>query len=652
MDVVGGFVLADGRRAKALTGIDDHSRFCVSAHLMLRESSPNVCDGLAAALRAHGVPGQILTDNGKVFTGRFNQPPVEVLFDRICRENGIEHLHTQPRSPTTTGKVERFHRALRTEFRTDRVFVDLATAQAELDEWVHDYNHDRPHQALDMATPASRFLSARHRTRDPDQTHHQGRSTCRGPPRRHLGHAPRQRRRSGVCQLATGLPRCRRRGKAHRRVGHRQGPAVLRRRPAPAYPETRERRGGESQAIHSATTAFYSDNECHRSTELDLSPITRRSSRLGERSHRRLGRTTPMTLLAALLPGVREFRVPFTVGVIWMLTLATLAISYPSYVEGDSTQRLWLAFTRLPTTVQLALGSGAAYAIGLVATRLQKDVSSRLGTLLRRVLGQESTFEQQKLTRREWLQLFWLRLYPDYFGTKALEDRILARNFQADDEFLCSGFVAKSIFEEEAPLAQLEFSARKPDQYQAYDRILAEAEFKKTIAIPTFALLCTIAIVAANTIWTGALISLAFGLALFLATQGHRQNGEAYRHLLTAMTLGWTIVPALDSLRARLSLLDSDDRIRRDRISSEKALITIETMFLSLPYRELKRYGLKLVNPTSTGIVKKWPDDHQRRYVDFVHRQGLYSHIATVGLATPSKLEPEGSNRQKPPAQP
>jgi transposase InsO family protein len=159
MDVVGGFVLADGRRAKALTGIDDHSRFCVSAFLMLRESSPHVCDGLALALRTHGVPGQILTDNGKVFTGRFNTPPVEVLFDRICRENGIEHLHTQPRSPTTTGKIERFHRALRVEFRTDRTFPDLPTAQHELDAWVHDYNHDRPHQALDMAVPAARFLT-------------------------------------------------------------------------------------------------------------------------------------------------------------------------------------------------------------------------------------------------------------------------------------------------------------------------------------------------------------------------------------------------------------------------------------------------------------------------------------------------------------
>jgi transposase InsO family protein len=88
-----------------LTGIDDHSRFCVSAFLMLRESSQRVCDGLALAMQRHGVPEQILTDNGKVFTGRFNRPPVEVLFDRVCRENGIEHLLTLPRSPTTTGKV-------------------------------------------------------------------------------------------------------------------------------------------------------------------------------------------------------------------------------------------------------------------------------------------------------------------------------------------------------------------------------------------------------------------------------------------------------------------------------------------------------------------------------------------------------------------
>ena len=157
MDVVGGFVLADGRRAKALTGIDDHSRFCVSAFLTLRETAQRVCDGLALAMRTHEVPEEILTDNGKVFTGRFNHPPVEVLFDRICRENGIAHRLTQPRSPTTTGKVERFHRTLRSEFRTDRVFEDLATAQAELDEWVSGYNQRRPHSAIGMIPPIQRF---------------------------------------------------------------------------------------------------------------------------------------------------------------------------------------------------------------------------------------------------------------------------------------------------------------------------------------------------------------------------------------------------------------------------------------------------------------------------------------------------------------
>ena len=157
MDVVGGFLLADGTAAKALTGVDDHSRYCICARLLPRERTQAVCDGLAAALRAHGVPEQILTDNGKVFTGRFAQPPVEVLFDRICRENGIEHLLTQPRSPTTTGKIERFHRTLRIEFDTTRVFRSLTVAQQALDEWVGYYNESRPHQSLNDATPGSRF---------------------------------------------------------------------------------------------------------------------------------------------------------------------------------------------------------------------------------------------------------------------------------------------------------------------------------------------------------------------------------------------------------------------------------------------------------------------------------------------------------------
>ena len=104
MDTVGGFLIGDGTQAKALTGLDDHSRFCVSARLMPRERTGPVCDGLRAAIGCHGTPEQLLTDYAKVFTGRFFAAPVEVLFDAICREHGIEHLLTLPRSPTTTGK--------------------------------------------------------------------------------------------------------------------------------------------------------------------------------------------------------------------------------------------------------------------------------------------------------------------------------------------------------------------------------------------------------------------------------------------------------------------------------------------------------------------------------------------------------------------
>jgi len=53
----------------------------------------------------------------------FDELPVEVLFDRILRENGISHRHTGVRSPTTTGKIERFHQTLRKEFLADRAFA-------------------------------------------------------------------------------------------------------------------------------------------------------------------------------------------------------------------------------------------------------------------------------------------------------------------------------------------------------------------------------------------------------------------------------------------------------------------------------------------------------------------------------------------------
>ena len=70
IDVMGGVVLEGGTELKAITGIDDHSRYCVMATLVHRATARPVCEALMDALSRYGVPEQILTDNGKVFTGR------------------------------------------------------------------------------------------------------------------------------------------------------------------------------------------------------------------------------------------------------------------------------------------------------------------------------------------------------------------------------------------------------------------------------------------------------------------------------------------------------------------------------------------------------------------------------------------------------
>jgi len=162
MDALGGVRLDDGSEAKIITGLDDHSRFCVSARVVARATARPTCDALTDSLGRHGGPEQILTDNGKIFTNRFGKGTGEVLFDRICRDNGITHLLTAPRSPTTTGKIERFHKTLRAEFLTGRTFASIDDAQAQLDAWVHHYNFERPHQSLGMAVPWDRFRLAKH----------------------------------------------------------------------------------------------------------------------------------------------------------------------------------------------------------------------------------------------------------------------------------------------------------------------------------------------------------------------------------------------------------------------------------------------------------------------------------------------------------
>jgi transposase InsO family protein len=169
MDIVGGIrlvslVTGELREAKVVTAVDDHSRYCVVAKVVERATARVVCLALAEALVRFGVPEEIITDNGKQFTDRFGKHGArngEVLFDKICRHNGITHRLTAPASPNQNGKVERFHGTFRRDFLdVTKPFTSVPEAQAAVDTWVQHYNADRPHQALDAkvpVTPAERF---------------------------------------------------------------------------------------------------------------------------------------------------------------------------------------------------------------------------------------------------------------------------------------------------------------------------------------------------------------------------------------------------------------------------------------------------------------------------------------------------------------
>jgi transposase InsO family protein len=162
LDVTASLFLASGRECKVITGIDDHSRYCVIARVVARATGRAVCSAFVEAMRIYGVPEEVLSDNGKQFTGRFGKPrPAEVLFERICRENGITQRLTRPRSPTTTGKIERLHQTLQLELLNEHEpFPSIEDAQAAIDAWRRDYNADRPHQSLGMAFPTARFAPA------------------------------------------------------------------------------------------------------------------------------------------------------------------------------------------------------------------------------------------------------------------------------------------------------------------------------------------------------------------------------------------------------------------------------------------------------------------------------------------------------------
>lgn len=155
MDFKGWFPTMDQRRCNPLTILDDHSRYVVCLQACLNQQTATVQNQLIATFRRYGMPERMTMDNGAPWGNDWQHPytPLTVWLIRI----GVAISHSRPYHPQTQGKDERFHRTLDVDLLRWNRFRDASHAQKHFDQYRHVYNRERPHQALGMDVPASRY---------------------------------------------------------------------------------------------------------------------------------------------------------------------------------------------------------------------------------------------------------------------------------------------------------------------------------------------------------------------------------------------------------------------------------------------------------------------------------------------------------------
>lgn len=155
MDFKGHFQLGGGARCHPLSVLDDHSRFLVGLQACPDETQGTVQRHLTTFFRTYGLPERMLMDNGSPW----GDAP-DTLFTALTvwlLRLGIPVSHGRPYHPQTQGKDERLHRTLDEELLSRTAYPDLPACQAGFDHFRAIYNTQRPHEALDLDTPAAHY---------------------------------------------------------------------------------------------------------------------------------------------------------------------------------------------------------------------------------------------------------------------------------------------------------------------------------------------------------------------------------------------------------------------------------------------------------------------------------------------------------------
>jgi len=159
MDFKGPIATAAGT-CHPLTVLDDHSRYNILLKACENQRKETVQAALAEAMQWHGMPACILSDNGPPW-GSFNGEGYFTALGVWLIRRGVSIIHGRPLHPQTQGKEERFHRTLKAEAIGTRVFRDVNHCQQVFDAFRPVYNQQRPHEALGLSVPATRYTPSK-----------------------------------------------------------------------------------------------------------------------------------------------------------------------------------------------------------------------------------------------------------------------------------------------------------------------------------------------------------------------------------------------------------------------------------------------------------------------------------------------------------
>jgi transposase InsO family protein len=164
--------LSDGEHVEIMNMIDDHSRLFLASEAYPTVKARDVVDVFHKTIELHGLPACLLSDNGAVFTATPRKG--KVLLQTELERLAITNKNSRPYHPQTCGKIERLHQTLKRYLTHQPAAKTLTELQAQLDAFVHYYNHIRPHRALHGHTPLQAYsnrIKARPATGAPQPTH-------------------------------------------------------------------------------------------------------------------------------------------------------------------------------------------------------------------------------------------------------------------------------------------------------------------------------------------------------------------------------------------------------------------------------------------------------------------------------------------------